>query len=244
MTFRLPDAAYVSAEVIASGPDGALVVAGYALSADSRIASYIAWISPDRKRQIVNRVWPFRPYVVSVAPDGTIWAVGPVKIGDTTDDQSSNVLRHYEPSGRLLATVDVKARGYNGLASVSDGSKLRTSSDRVGWLTHACEYIEFSFSAVEMGRYECPNGIQDSQMVGGIALSSEGDLLVGGRTGPPSPFELDRATKTWNPVSVPADILRRPYEVLGFDGSTLVTQSSGRLQRFTLGEAPAPSNGH
>jgi hypothetical protein len=250
IAFELAGAGFIAVDDIASGSDGALAVAGYALSNDSRIASFIAWISPDRKRQIVTRTWPFCPYMVALVPDGTIWAVGPVKVGDTTDNLTPNVLRHYDPSGRMIAAADVKARGYNGLAEVASGSYLRASPDRVGWLTHGCEYIEFSFSAVEIGRYNCPNGIWDSHSVGGIALSSANDVLVGGKDNGPllTPFELDRARHTWNPVAVPADTANGWDHILGFDGLTLVTYPlafpAGKLRWFNWAEGPAAASGH
>jgi hypothetical protein len=240
VVFELPGSGFVNVDGMSSGPDGALAVVGYALSDDSRIARFIAWISPDRKRQIVTRVGPFRPYKVTVAPDGTIWTVGPVKAGDTTDDLYPNVLRHYEPSGRLLATATVKARPFLASAEVAAGSNLLASSDRIGWLTYGCEYIEFSFSAMEMGRYNCPLGAVNSFDVDGIGLSAEDDVVVGGRPKPPfAPLELNRITRTWDPVPVPADAARSWHRVIGFDGLSLVTLSGGdKLRRFIWGEPP------
>lgn len=240
IVFEVPESGYISAWDIASGPDGALAVVGYAMSNDSRLADFVAWISPDRKRQIITRVWPYHPYAVTVAPDGTIWTVGPVKHEDSTVDLHANVLRHYDPSGRLLATVTVRGtRRYNGLARVAPASALMASNDRIGWLTNACEYIEFSFSAVEMGRYTCPNGILDGQTVGGVALSSANDLVVGGRrSGPLAPLELDRATRTWIPVPAPAGF-HNVYGILGFDVLTLVTYPEAfKLARLNWGDAP------
>lgn len=100
---------------------------GYALSNNPQIVDFILWISPDWKRQIVTRVSPFHPYAVTVAPDGTIWAVGPVKQENSTEDLYPNVLRHYESSGRLLKTVVVSGlRYYNRLAGVGAASDLAT----------------------------------------------------------------------------------------------------------------------
>ncbi len=241
---EVPGANYVSAWDVASGPDGALVVVGFAISGDSRFAEFVNWISPDRKRQVLTRVSPYSPCAVTVAPDGTIWTVGPMKDEATMRDVDSNVLRHYSPSGQLLATTTIRStRRFNGLANVSQASTLMASNDRIGWLTLACEYIEFSFSAVEAGRYNCPSQISDLGKAGGVALSSANDLLIGGKplgAGPLAPLELDRATDTWGPVPVPDDS-RVSEGVLGFDGLTLVARRPvGRLQRLTWAQgAPA-----
>lgn len=242
----IPGSGFVSVWSVASGPDGTLAVVGDALSNDSRLAEFVAAISPDRQRQILKRVWPFHPYTVTMAPDGTIWAVGPVlrENGGTYNFYlHENVLRHYDTSGNLLQTVTVNGlRKYNGIGHVSGGSALMASSDRIGWLTHACEYIEFSFTGIEMGRYTCPNGATDSFRMGGVGLSSSNELLVTGRTtdGPFTPLELDRATGQWSPVAVTGQP-RNGYGLVGFDGTTLVTYPNpSTLRRFNWsGAAPA-----
>jgi hypothetical protein len=225
IVLTVPGSSFVSAWSVASGSDGSVAVAGDAVSGDSRMAEFIAWISPDRKRQVLTRVWPFHPYEVAVAPDGTIWAVGPVLHEHSSVYLHANVLRHYEPNGRLLETASVRGtQKHNGIARVSDGSALMVSNDRVGWLTTACEYIEFSFTAVELGRYTCPAGITDSIKAGGVGLSSADDLLIGGRTAGNmlAPLELERSTGLWHQISV-AGQPRAGSGILGFDGLTLVT---------------------
>jgi hypothetical protein len=241
LVFELKGSGYVSVEGIAAGPDGALAVAGYGMSGSFQFASFIAWISPDRKRQIVNRTWPFFPYAVTVAPDGTIWAVGPVKGKDASIDLDPSVLRHYDPSGSLLATATVNAKPENGSADVSIVSNLMASSDRIGWLTRACEYIEFSFDAKELGRYDCPPGPRNSLDRDGIALSANSDVVLGAKFNAPfAPLELNRAKRTWDPVEVPGDA-RDNHLILGFDGQSLVTESflGGRkIRRFNWGGTP------
>ncbi len=101
------------------------------------------------------------------------------------------------------------------------------SNDHIGWLTDACQYVEFSFESVQLGSYTCPNGYDRQHMVdGGVALSSANDLLIlptGGRPlGPLAPLELDRAANTWKTVPVTLDSAE-PQLILGFDGLTLVT---------------------
>jgi hypothetical protein len=241
LVFELKGSGYISVNGIAAGPDGALAVAGYGISDDSRIAPFIALISPDRKSQVVNRTWPFLPYAVTVAPDGTVWAVGPIEAADANVYLNDNVLRHYDPSGRLLATATVKARRGKDDSIVSVVSNLMASSDRVGWMTLACEYIEFSFDAKELGRYDCPPGRMNSQDWAGVALNAGNDVVLGAkRNAPFAPLELDRATRTWDPVAVPAGYALESHWILGFDGPSLVTGSllgGYKVRRFNWGDA-------
>jgi hypothetical protein len=153
------------------------------------------------------------------------------------------VLRHYTTSGQLLASTVVRGVRPNsgGVGVVSQNSALMVSSDRVGWLTMACQYIEFSLDAVQLGNYACPSGYTNTQSyfdVGGVALSSADDLLLGGQWGAPlAPLELDRATNTWKPVPVYQDSGKTRY-LLGFDGLTLVTSGLSGMRRYTWSEQP------
>lgn len=222
----IPQAGYIGVRDVAAGPDGSLVAVGLAISDDSRKGVFLTWISPDKARQVITQVWPYDPEVLTVAPDGTIWAVGAV-LNDHHVVVNPNVLRHYTQSGQVLASTIVRnvRKNGGGLYSVSSGSALMASTDRIGWLTETCQYIEFSFDAVQLNTYTCPNGYTSIHDVAGVALSSANDLLVGGKwpaTLPP--LELDRGTGTWKPVPVLMDPGNTGM-LLGFDGLILVTNA-------------------
>jgi len=241
----IPRSDLTSVRDVAAGSDGSLAAVGLAISGDSRMGTFIAWIAPDRSRQVITRVWPYSPNVVAVAPDGTIWTVGAM-MNDSPRVVYPNVLRHYAPLGQLLAS-NIVGRAWKsdgGLYEVSETSALMASNDRIGWLTMACQYIEFSFDAVEMGRYGCPNGYSYIRQVGGSALSSADDLLIGGKPAAPlAPLELDRATNTWKSVAVTEES-SKSVEFLGFDGLTLVTRAGGpMLRRYAWSDQPSAA-GH
>ncbi len=215
------------------GADRSIAAVGRAISDDSRKGTFIVWISPDRSRQVVTRVWPYTPYVVAMASDGTIWTVGAV-LTDTYRTMYPNVLRHYAPSGQLLTSTNIlNARPNSGGAyTVNQASTLMVSKDRVGWLTFACQYLEFSTDGVELGRYNCPNGPTTITELGGVALSPSDDLLVGAKNAAPlAPLELNRATGNWKPVTVLMDS-GNTNEILGFDGATLVTRAGLAVRRY------------
>jgi hypothetical protein len=241
VALEIPAAGFTGVYDVAAGPDGSLAAVGLAISGSSRMGTFIAWIAPDRSRQVVTRVWPYSPNVVAVAPDGTIWAVGAV-MNDNYRQVYPNVLRHYAPSGQLLASTIVGRawKSDGGMYEVSETSALMASNDRIGWLTMACQYIEFSFDAVELGRYGCPTGYSYIHQVGGVALSSADDLLVGGKPAAPlAPLELDRATNTWKSVPLTQES-SKTVEFLGFDGLTLVTRAGGpMLRRYAWSGQPS-----
>jgi hypothetical protein len=239
VAFDIPGAGYLQIRDMAAGPDGSLVAVGLAISDDSHMGTFIVWIPQDRSRQVITRVWPYSPQVVTVAPDGTIWTVGAM-MNDTPRVVYPNVLRHYGPSGQLLASTMVRGvwKNLGGVYTVSDASILMASNDRIGWLTLAYQYVEFSFDAVQLGSYACPNGYKDVADITGIALSAADDLLVGGKWGASlAPLELDRANNTWKPAPVSQTSGKSEW-LLGFDGLTLVTRAGGSLSRYTWSDAP------
>lgn len=215
------------------GADGSIAAVGRAISDDSRKGTFIVWISPDHARQVVTRVWPYCPHVVAMAQDGSIWTVGAV-VNDSYRLVYPNELRHYAPSGQLLTSTPIlNARPNSGGAyTVNEGSTLMASNDRVGWLTWACQYMEFSLQGVELGRYNCPSGSSSVSQLGGVALSQSNDLVVGAKQAAPlAPLELDRATGEWRPVTVLQDS-GNTNEVLGFDGLTLITRAGLKVRRY------------
>jgi hypothetical protein len=215
------------------GADGSMAAVGRAISGDSRKGTFIVWISPDRSRQVVTRVWPFTPHVVTMGLDGTIWAVGAV-VTDEYRVMYPNVLRHYSPSGELLTSTNVlnALPSKGGAYTVNEASTLMVSADRVGWLTLACQYMEFSLDGVELGRYNCPSGYRSNLSVGGIAMSPSGDVVVGAKQAAPlTPLELNRATGGWRAVTVLQDS-GNTNEILGFDGLTLMTRAGLAVRRY------------
>ncbi len=227
VAFKIPGAGYIGVHDVAAGPDGSFSAVGLAISDDSRMSSFIAWIAPDMDRQVLIQTSPYSPHVITVAPDGSVWTMGEM-LNDRHRLVIPNVLRHYSQSGQLLASTRVErvkmsgGGGYN----VSGISTLMMSNDRIGWLTETCQYIEFSLDAVQMGSYGCPNGIKHIIEIAGVGLSTAGDLLVQPEWSTPlAPLQLDRATGAWKAVPVLKDA-RKTHMMLGFDGLTLVTSAA------------------
>jgi len=239
--YELPGSPWIYVYSVGAGADGSMVVAGNALSSDSRAANFVTWISPDRKRQVVIRVWPYIAMRATVAADGTIWAVGSLNDEENTRVVAYNVVRRFDLSGKTLSSLAVSARGMDAGADATQASHLVTSRDRVGWFTSGCEYLEFSLDGVLRDRFDGPTGL-DWRGLDGVGLSDDNDLVIGRNPGGKF-FEvlaLDRTARQWAPVSLPEPMTRVWNGLLGFDGKTLVTHyADGRLRRFKPSGAAA-----
>ena len=130
--FTIPGAGFIRVYSIAAGPEGSLAVSGSAYDADGRAGTFVARIAPDRKSQTVTRTWPYVPDVITLAPDGTVWAAGWVLQEETNEPTLFNVIKHFDSSGKVLGTLVLPARGIpsyrrNGVSY----SRLKASRDRL-----------------------------------------------------------------------------------------------------------------
>jgi hypothetical protein len=227
--FTLQDGARITLYNIAAAPNGEIAIVGGALTSDTRAATFLARISPDRQRQVVTRTWPYRPAVVTIAQDGTVWTVGNLQNEEGTRDIHGHFMRRFDPSGKMLGSANVQVNEFH---STDDVTFLCASLDRVGWFTGR-EYIEYSLDGSELARFDGPSGAAESDVTG--VVLSEGNEVVAGRFGGgKSEFVvLDRETRSWTPVSLAKEHAPAWARVLGFDGTTLVTTSiNGKLSRF------------
>jgi hypothetical protein len=217
------EAGLINLHDISSSASGEIAVVGSAYFTDSRGTCLIARISPDRKHQTITRTSPYCPLVVTFASDGTVWTIGPLGVRDL------NVLQRFDSSGRVLDSTTLHVKGER----TQGASYLRSSLDRVGWLTHDGEYVEWSLDGSEIGRYKAPQ-VSAQRDINGLALSDKNDVVVGRFGHGHAEFlALDRDIDDWNPLSVPKEYAPTWAYVHGFDGATLVTNSkNGTLRRF------------
>jgi hypothetical protein len=147
---------------ISASRAGEIAVIGSAYTSDGRGTTFVGRILADRQHQTITRVWPYCPMAVTFAADGTIWTIGHLKDDANTTIRAYSVLRRFDASGKMLGSTNVSLaeRTTQGL------SHLRSSPDRVGWLTHGLEYIEFSLDGNEIARYDGPEGASDRDISG------------------------------------------------------------------------------
>jgi len=233
-TLKLSDAARINIVDIAGSLAGEVAVVGSAYTNDERSTTFLARMSADLSKQTVTRLWPFCAVAVAFSPDGTLWAVGHLKDEANTRILSKHVLRRFDTSGRLVSSAVLQVRG----DEIEANSFLRSSSDRVGWLTRDGQYIKFGLDGREMGRYEGPPGVAGIEFLQwmkiSFALTSDGEAVLG-RTNAKTAemFVLQRQTKLWNQISLPSEAVASWSRIIGADGVTIVTNGgNNRLLRF------------
>jgi hypothetical protein len=235
IALNIPEAGLVMLHSIAGGADGAIAVSGSAFSSNAQGTTFILWISPNRKTQIVTRVSPYAPEKIVIAGDGTIWTVGTQYDDAVTKSVANNQLRHFDTSGRQLASflVHPKSPSRKGMPPVTY-SRLVASADRIGWFTNGNQYIEFSLDGTELNRFEGPADlVEHPEYLQGVGLSADNELAIGVVTKPGMKyFALDRQTRTWSAI---LPIGKRTTMLGGFDGNTLITlpsfEDSGVIRR-------------
>jgi hypothetical protein len=109
--FTLPDGAWIKVFDVAASEKGEIAIVATSLTADTRATAFLAQISSDRKSQILTRIWPYGPHVVTFALDGALWTIGILKNDDATRDLATQVLRRFDTFGKLLSSVILNARG-------------------------------------------------------------------------------------------------------------------------------------
>jgi hypothetical protein len=223
----LKDAGHINLTDVAVSSSGEIATIGSALGND-RGTIFVARIARDRQSQVVTPVWPYCPMVVTFAPDGTIWTIGHLKDEENTRAVAFHVLRRFDSSGKLLGSTILNVAGDR----TDETSYLRSSQDRIGWLTRGGEYIEFSLDGTEIARYDGPGAAERD--ITGVALSPENDVVAGRFRKDKTELDmLDRQTRTWIPVSIPPEFAPTYTRVFGFDGTTLVTNHTNtELRRF------------
>lgn len=134
--FAIPGGHYISVYGLAGGQDGTIAVIGSAYSGDERAGMFLALIAPDQSRQTITRLSPYVPEAVIVTPDGVVWILGYlISNGAATEP---NILRRFDSAGKILSTSVVDANGRFGVGrNATSSSLLRSSVDRVGWLTRS-----------------------------------------------------------------------------------------------------------
>lgn len=245
--FTIPGAEQLLIWAVAASADHTIAIAGTAVGGNSQGSGFIGIIPPDRGKKLIVRTTPYIPMAITAAPDGVIWTVG----WDMEDgNRAVNILKRFGPSGVLLSSRNMAVEPAPGRpdSDVSEGSRLRSSADRVGWLTGAGQYLEFSFDGSEISRFGVP-AYQPGKQNGFVlrtffylALGENKEVLVEimGASRPNGSFwRLNRDARGWTPVNVGGEQLSPSAWLLGFDGNELMidTETPNRgelLARFSF----------
>lgn len=90
---------------VAASPLGSLVAAVTARSADGQSLSGLAWLRPNGELDRFVRTSPYSARTVAFAPDGSLWTGGWQYDTSRNESASYDLLRKYDPQGKLLLTA-------------------------------------------------------------------------------------------------------------------------------------------
>jgi hypothetical protein len=222
------------------------------MDSEKRIAGFVAWLSADGTSSRIIRTGLYRPAMVTVAPDGTLWTVGKEVARLTSPPEiipHAGVVRHFDRSGASLGTFVQQFTIRNPLLTLS-GSRntLRASKDRIAWYSVDGKYVEISHSGRVLMEIalEIPPGegnpltdrisfalTDDAEAILSVpyAVSSSKDEVF--RT-----YMLDRAAGAWKllPTATEQPSQKDGGHIYGVDGRKVVFMKYTLLQFYALGK--------
>lgn len=227
--------------------DGSIVSAGQAYFPVGQSVPFLTWLSGDGRTARIVRTAPYYPYLLSIAPDGTVWTIGLEMINGDTEAQGVNreagVLRHFDSSGKLINSAFPQSQFHPRLGQdrLLSGF-LVAAQDRLGWYAPregAGKYVEVSTGTMEVREYPGPpQGLSNGGPAVGFALTDSGVASVSIQDKSPglrTAYYLDRAASKWVPITVPSlGGYRFAPHLMGSDGETLVFQYAHSAAFFKL----------
>jgi hypothetical protein len=225
----IPGASAVKVASVAQGPDGKSVVAGMAYDSSGKGGGFIAVVSADRSSMTTFQVFPYCPYSVRFAPDGTVWALGLEMINANPNakaiDQGHSLIRQYDQSGKQLAGYIPRNSlpGIAPMALVDDimAGGFATAQGRIGWYAaEASQYFEISSGALTA--YPGVAGTGGSPATG-MALTDSGATLISAD----QIYSLDRTSKKWVPLALPGGSAGSSPVIFGGSGNVVATNDKG-----------------
>jgi hypothetical protein len=236
--FDVPGASIVNIWSVGGGFDKSIAVGGDAVSADSRRAGFVAWISPDRQQRKIIQTEPFRAQAIVLDAKGIIWAAGHIIDGETGSVSAGGIVRRYSADGGMLSSIQVREADGTETSWSQMSSVLMASKNRVGWLTASTEYVEFTLGGAISDRFQAlwlGDRSKSTANLLGWGLSWNNDVILEklrDQRGLVEVLALDRARGAWIPVSLPAHSPQHPGRVLGFDRVTLVLAQQDVMERL------------
>jgi hypothetical protein len=158
---------------VAVSPSGVVCVTTTLVSADNRTTSAIFWIDKAGNIDKIVETAPFAASALAFADDGTLWAMGREYDADKRDKADCDVLRQYDPMGRLMRSALPKS-SLSGRLSL--GATLVAGQGRVGVLTQS-EWVELSSSGAVLGRWPIRTLARKEQITG-VAMGSSGQPWI------------------------------------------------------------------
>lgn len=245
----IPGDGRIRIDHIARGADGAYAFTSYTFSRTPRAATggFVAWIPPDH--QTINRINTglYVPFMVTIAPDGTLWTVGAeMKDGRRAGDSSQHLIRHFDTKGTELGSFVPLSSFADGRGAGLTYGLIVSNKDRVGWYAlHAQQYFEVTFDG-KISSFAGIDAPMSATHVMGLALTDNGDVVVstvsvktslsGTKRGKAGIFHLDRSSGAWVPLTMPSSVPQIPSwsRIYGADGNRIAVAGAGRSGGWDL----------
>ena len=248
ITPQISDTTAVSLIDFDRAPDGSIVYTGQSASAYGGPQPFLVYLSPTGETTHLIATAPYWPWMLTIAPDGTVWTVGFEMVRRQLRAPELNpqagVLRHFDQTGKLLQSDIPQSRFTTPLQSsrLNHGFLVATR-DRLSWYTpkynllaERSEYVEISPGSQQTQHYL---GLPPPTREGfytGFAVTDAGQVFVSyeDHTNPqPRPpdyhlrtvYRLDRSASHWIPVLVPEFGPYPDPHLIGAEGDQLVFRS-------------------
>lgn len=179
--FSVPGAATTHLEQVARSIDGAIVACGTAYDHEGRGGGFVAWIGKSPAESTVVRTFPYVPYLLAVAPDGTVWTQGLEMVKGVEHRSPASpdhgVIRHFDLSGKEVGSFILRSNLPERSVGLFQGM-LAASGERVGWYSQDNEYFEIARDG-KVTRYPVAPGL--GRRASTLALTENGAVLVTGQ---------------------------------------------------------------
>jgi hypothetical protein len=231
------------------GADSTVVACGVAFSGSGQPGAFIARFAPDGQELKLIQTNPYWPWMISLAPDGSIWTVGNEQFpgadgGPGVVNPAANAVRHYSSTGVLIGSTEPQAKTS---ALRTHSGYLKTTGDRIGWYSPENGpgvYVEFSPDLKQESTYPgIPSRDFDVQ-VNGLALTDSANAFAAANTAlidkarpTATLFRLDRPSKLWVPVPLGQDAPKN-LELWGSRGDSLIFRGPVKSALPTLVAPP------
>jgi hypothetical protein len=245
IAFTIPGATLIQVLGVSRGSDGAAGLVGRAFNRDSREGGFISWISPDHQTVKTIQPAPYMPFLVTIAPDGTIWTLGTELVNEVENDPGVNpahgVIRQFSTNGTQLSSFLPRSDVFGGKWLGLPNGFLVSNKERVGWYARSAqEYLEMTFDG-KVTRFSGFAPPKSTLYITGLAITDDNEVFAsalqsGRAVHKTGLYRLDRGSGTWIPLVPPPGT--EGASILGSDANRLVLRgtdtSTYELKFFTF----------
>lgn len=239
----LPETFQYRVDAVAVSFDQRVAVSAGAMDKEGRLTSVLAWFRMDGSLIRFVRTWPFTAAEIGFTADGSLWSIGVEKLEDLTMKPVHDVMRRYDPDGKLVRSLLPQSSLSAGSRHPTERALLLTSrlyAAVICPIAGTFTVVSPPGVVVSEGSLALPQGFEI--VLGGITDS--GRIFVEGHWGnetlrgsfpPIAVFEIQQADGALELVETGAALPAGAFGMLlGSEGEDLVFHVSARGQDSQL----------